>query len=135
MAAITKNKKEEKDRKEKEEKIVFKAILTFQEEMGISDDDLGRILSKDRSTIHRWKAESRIPGVLSDKHLREAISHFIAIYRSLGAMFINKNDRKLWMTTDHPDFANNTPLDVIEESFEGIINLRRYLDYIRGRGA
>jgi hypothetical protein len=134
MAAVESPKsKEIENRNEKEARAAWKVVVTFQNELEISGDTLGKILSKERGTIQRWKKDQKIP-LSSDKFLREAVSNFIAIYRSLGAMFANKNDRKIWMETTHNDF-NEAPLNVMKESFSGLIQLRKYLDYIRGRGA
>ncbi|MBC7531128.1 MAG: DUF2384 domain-containing protein [Oligoflexus sp.] len=111
---------------------VYKAIFTFKEDTGLTYEDLSEILGKDGSTWKRWNRDKAIP--LKDKHLREAVSHFIAIFRSLGAMFGNKNDRTLWLKTEHPDFEKS-PLALMMQDFRGLIQVRTYLDYVRGRGA
>lgn len=110
----------------------YKAIFTFKEDARLTFDDLSKILSKNEATLKRWSKDKMVP--LNDKHLREAVSNFIAIFRSLAAMFSDKGDRALWLKTVHPDL-NMAPLDLMKESFQGLLHVRAYLDYVRGRGA
>ncbi|HYX34761.1 MAG TPA: MbcA/ParS/Xre antitoxin family protein [Oligoflexus sp.] len=117
---------------EREAKAVYKAIFTFKDDARLTYEDLSKILSKDTATLKRWNKDKLIP--LKDKHLREAISNFIAIFRSLAAMFSDKGDRALWLKTPHPDL-HGSPLDMMTESFQGLLHVRAYLDYVRGRGA
>jgi hypothetical protein len=113
-------------------KAAYKAIFTFKEDARLTYDDLSRILSKDTATLKRWSQEKLVP--LKDKHLREAVSNFIAIFRSLAAMFSDKDDRALWLKTHHPDLRM-APLEMMKDSFQGLLHVRAYLDYVRGRGA
>jgi hypothetical protein len=111
---------------------VYKAIFTFKEDARLTFDDLSKILSKNDATLKRWGKEKHVP--LNDKHLREAVSNFIAIFRSLSAMFVDKSDRAQWLKTIHPDL-NMAPLEMMKDSFQGLLHVRAYLDYVRGRGA
>ncbi len=111
---------------------VYKAIFTFKDDVRLTFDDLSKIFSKNEATLKRWSKEKLVP--LSDKHLREAVSNFIAIFRSLAAMFGDKSDRALWLKTAHPDL-NMAPLEMMKDSFQGLLHVRAYLDYVRGRGA
>jgi YD repeat-containing protein len=111
---------------------VFKAIFTFKEDVRLTYDDLSKILSKNDATLKRWHKDKLVP--LNDKHLREAVSNFIAIFRSLSAMFSDNSDRAQWLKTVHPDLSM-APLEMMKESFQGLLHVRAYLDYVRGRGA
>ena len=110
---------------EQEGKAVYKAIFTFKEDARLTYEDLSNILSKDSATLKRWNKEKFVP--LKDKHLREAVSNFVAIFRSLAAMFSDKDDRARWLQAPHPDLIVS-PLDMLRESFQGLLHVRAYLE-------
>jgi len=64
----------------------------------------------------------------------QVIMHLLAIHRSLEAMFENPAHQRAWLTTFHPQI-NNIPEKRMAESVDGLIYIRQYLDYLRGRGA
>lgn len=119
---------------DKQNRAVTRAIFASRDDLKLTTADLARIFSVEPKTLGRWEEEERIPALGRDHHLREAASHYIAIFRSLSAMFSNAQDRSAWIKTAHPELTK-VPMEIMKSSMEGLIQVRRYLDYVRGRGA
>ena len=84
------------------------------------------------STLARYrKGEPLAPS----RDLLERAGHLLAIHKSLRIMFPNNRDLAYrWVTTPNRRFGGKRPMDVMQESgFLGIVMVRRYLDFERGR--
>jgi hypothetical protein len=87
------------------------------------------------NTLNTWLKEGIVP--IQSSLLQpsiQAIIHLLAIHRSLEAMFEDPSHQRAWLSTLHPEL-NAIPEKLISESIEGLIFVRQYLDYVRGRGA
>lgn len=87
------------------------------------------------NTVNTWLKNGTIP--LSPTTLHpdiQAVIHLLAIHRSLEAMFDDPVNQRLWLSTKHPHL-DEAPEKVMGQSIEGLIFIRQYLDYVRGRGA
>lgn len=87
------------------------------------------------NTVNTWLKNKIVP--ISSPILQpdiQAIIHLLAIHRSLEAMFENPAHQRIWLSTLHPEL-NVIPEKLMSESIDGLIYIRQYLDYIRGRGA
>lgn len=87
------------------------------------------------NTVNTWLKNGHIP--ISKSALQpdiQAIIHLLAIHRSLEAMFNDPTHQRAWLSTVHP-VLNVIPEKLMGESINGLIFIRQYLDYIRGRGA
>ncbi|MEO8400355.1 MAG: MbcA/ParS/Xre antitoxin family protein [Gammaproteobacteria bacterium] len=87
------------------------------------------------NTVNTWLKNGIIP--IHNSVLQpdiQAIIHLLAIHRSLEAMFENPTHQCAWLSTFHPEL-NVIPEKLMSESIDGLIFIRQYLDYIRGRGA
>lgn len=120
------------ERTERESAIVCKTLFQIQGDFDLKDADMSKMLDVSKKTLDRWEGDGKIPSLTG--HLREASSHLIAIFRNLITMFSNQLDRQAWLKTKHPQLEK-TPIELMRESFEGLIHVRRYLDFVRGRGA
>ncbi|MGQ0572466.1 MAG: MbcA/ParS/Xre antitoxin family protein [Armatimonadota bacterium] len=49
-------------------------------------------------------------------------------------MFTNPKNQRAWLNAVHPELGK-APLELLATSMEGLILVRQYLDYVRGRGA
>ncbi|WP_141732473.1 antitoxin Xre/MbcA/ParS toxin-binding domain-containing protein [Oligoflexus tunisiensis] len=134
MSVKSKQAMSDAERAEKQNRAVCRAIFVTRQDLGLKTVDLAKILDVNVRTINRWENEELIPGLDEKRHLREAASHLIAIFRSLAAMFSSAQDREAWIKTAHPELVD-APLEIMKGSMEGLIQVRRYLDYVRGRGA
>ena len=111
------------------------ALIYLQKQWNWSGAKIGKVLHLPSRTINQWLKQRKVPLT----HARpspeiEAVIHLIAINRSLGAMFADPYHQNEWLITEHPDLGMS-PEEKMSESTEGLIMLRKYLDYVRGRGA
>jgi uncharacterized protein (DUF2384 family) len=114
---------------------LLKALLRIGDHWHLSASTLASILKKDRSRIAEWQRNGEIPSNLHGA-TREALQNFFAIYRSLCAIFQNSEDQIKWLNTPHPDLdLKKEPIGLMQDSMKGLIEVRVYLDYVRGRGA
>ena len=112
-----------------------KAVTYMLNDLGWSRAEYAKILHLKARTVNSWLQDGKIPiDRLAPSPEIQAIIHSIAIHRSLSAMFEDSNLKKEWMNTKHPDFKIS-PKEVMAQSIDGLVDVRRYLDYVRGRGA
>ncbi len=96
---------------------------------------IARVLHLSPTTINGWMRRGTIP--LSGKNITpeiEAVIHLLAVHRNLASMFSEPFHQLEWLTTSHPDLGI-APLNKMSESLAGLIHVRQYLDFVRGRGA
>ncbi len=115
-------------------KALAEALKFLQKEWGWHGKDLHPILRISVSTINSWLRQTYIPVAKPLSLEAQAIINLIAIHKSLNAMFEQKADQLKWLNTPHPDMGIS-PKEKMASSMEGLIGVRQYLDYVRGRGA
>ncbi|KIH78182.1 hypothetical protein GFER_01545 [Geoalkalibacter ferrihydriticus DSM 17813] len=60
--------------------------------------------------------------------------HLLAIHKSLRIFFPHDRDLAYrWISQPNSRFAGRRPLDIMREGYEGLLAIRRYLDFERGR--
>lgn len=107
----------------------------LKERLAWSGTKIAKVIHKPANVINTWLKNGTIP--LSGPVLQpdiQAVVHLLAIHRSLEAMFEDSTHQQAWLTTLHPEL-NVIPENLMAESMEGLIFIRQYLDYVRGRGA
>lgn len=112
-----------------------KGLVYLKERLSWSGNHVAKLLHLPPNTFNTWLKNGAIP--ISGHTLSpdvQAITHLLAIHRSLEAMFDNTEHQQLWLNTHHPEL-NAIPQERMIHSLEGLIEIRQYLDYIRGRGA
>lgn len=112
-----------------------KALKFLATEWNWSGSKIADVLHLKSRTVNAWIKDEKIP--IEDTNLSpdlQAIVHLVAIHRSLSAMFNSGEFQQEWLKTKHPDL-NKSPLALMSESMDGLIYVRQYLDYVRGRGA
>lgn len=101
-----------------------------------SGTKIAKILHLPANTVNTWLKNGYIP--MSNSPLLhpdiQVIIHLLAIHRSLEAMFNDPSHQRAWLSTQHPEL-NIIPEKMMGESINGLIFIRQYLDYVRGRGA
>jgi hypothetical protein len=102
---------------------------------GLSGGDQTALLglsSDSRSTLARYR---RGEPLADSADLLGRVGHLLGIHKALRILF--PHDRDLvyrWVTTANRRFDGRTPLAVMREhGYEGILAVRRYLDFERGR--
>lgn len=85
-----------------------------------------------RQTIGRYRA-GRPLGPSRD--LLDRVGHLLGIHKSLRILFPHNRDLAYgWMTRPNLRFNGKPPVDVVrDQGFLGLIAIRRYLDFERGR--
>lgn len=114
---------------------VVDGLKYLQDRLGWSGMKIASILHLPANTVNTWLKNGTViiltpilpPNI-------QIIVHLLAIHRSLEAMFENPAHQRAWLSTYHPEL-NTIPEQRMSESIEGLIFIRQYLDYIRGRGA
>ncbi len=121
---------------QKASQAVAEALTTLKKEWKLSDVDVASFLHISRTTVNHWLRANRVPveppGSFTPD--TETVLHLLAIHRSLFAMFSSPVKQKAWLETRHPGLGE-APAVSMRRSVEGLIQIRRYLDYVRGRGA
>jgi hypothetical protein len=100
-----------------------------------SGSKIARVLHLPANTVNTWLKNRIVP--IHNANLQpdiQAVVHLLAIHRSLEAMFENPAHQRAWLTTRHPEL-DLIPEVIMTESIDGLIFIRQYLDYVRGRGA
>jgi len=116
--------------------ILWKALKRVQDHWEYSNAALSRFIHVKPNTYGNWMKNQSVPiGKSPYSPEVELVITLLAIYRSLGAMFISHQDQVIWLETCHPHFYNLSPLEYAQKSCENVFYLKKYLDYIRGRGA
>jgi hypothetical protein len=83
-----------------------------------------------RSTLARYRKGDPLA---DSRDLLDRVGHLLGIHKSLRILFPHDRDLAYrWMTTPNRRFGAR-PVDVaVERGFEGLLALRRYLDFERG---
>jgi len=102
-----------------------KAFLKVGKELGITQDELGQIVGRDRTSIKR-------NGIDPGSKVGELALYLIRIYRGLFALVGGKKeDLRHWMHTENRHIGG-VPADRVK-SVDGLIHVVEYLDAIRGK--
>ncbi len=121
---------------EKSRQVLGKALGRLQGTWNFTNAEMANLIRVKPNTYGHWMKKKEVPFQKPPYSTDiEIIIALIAIFRSLGAMFVSSNDQILWLKTPHPHFAGQSPLEFAKRSSENLFYLKQYLDYVRGRGA
>lgn len=110
-------------------------LLYLKDQWDWNGSKIARILHLSPTTINGWMRRKIVPISINNITPEiEAVIHLLAIHRSLASMFSVSYHQLQWLETSHPDIGI-APLDKMSESVAGLIQIRQYLDFVRGRGA
>lgn len=119
----------------KARKAIAEALAFLSKEWGFSGSKIASLLRISPTTVNHWLREKKGPlGKPPFSPDQEAVMHLLAVHRSLDAMFSDSRNQVAWLTTKHPELEQ-APIDLMKSSTVGLIFVRQYLDYVRGRGA
>lgn len=111
---------------------LYKTLKFIKDDWNLNYDEMAELTHVPSSTLQRWmKDETDLNNKKTDKEL---LVHFISIHKSLNQIFTSKNNLAQWLNTTHPALLK-PPFTLMKESIEGLIIVRRYLDFQRGKGA
>ena len=107
----------------------------LKDQWGWNGSKIARVLHLAPTTINGWIRRRIVP--VSKGNIPpevEAVIHLLAIHRNLASMFSEPFHQLQWLATSHPDLGI-APFGRMSESLAGLIQVRQYLDFVRGRGA
>lgn len=118
------------------EEAAYDGLRHLQARWDLSGNEIAAMLNLPATTVNHWFRKGCIPvGKPPFKPDGQAVFHLIAIHWNLEAMFEESPASQLaWLNTPHPDFLAS-PRSVLSKDLEGLIRVRRYLDFVRERGA
>lgn len=117
------------------ERAVYEGLDYLKRSWGFNNSEVAGLLRVPPTTLAGWLQKERVPvGKPPFDPTIEAVIHLLAVHRSLGAMFAEAANQAAWLTTAHPALGL-APIELMRKSTEGLVFVRRYLDYARGRGA
>lgn len=114
---------------------IVEGLQYLKNRLDWSGTKIAKLLHLPANTVNTWLKNGTVP--ISSAILQpdiQAVVHLLAIHRSLEAMFENPAHQSAWLATFHPEL-NEVPEKLMGESIDGLIYVRQYLDYVRGRGA
>jgi len=110
-------------------------VVKLLDHWALSSQDEATLLGlsrESRSTVARYR---RGEPLADSADLIARAGHLLGIHKSLRIIF--PHDRELayrWISTPNRRFSGMPPLEIMKQyGFEGILAVRRYLDFERGR--
>jgi transcriptional regulator with XRE-family HTH domain len=87
--------------------------------------------TQSRSTIARYR---RGEPLADSADLLARAGHLLGIHKALRILFPHDRDLAYrWVSTPSRRFGGRAPLEIMKQGFEGLLAVRRYLDFERGR--
>jgi hypothetical protein len=83
-----------------------------------------------RATLARYRKGEPLA---DSADLLARAGHLLGIHKALRIIFPHDTDLAYrWVTTPNRRFGARTPLEIMKQGYEGILAVRRYLDFERG---
>ena len=111
-----------------------KMVVSLLEHWKLPLNDQASLLglsAQSRSTIARYR---RGEPLADSADLLARAGHLLGIHKALRILF--PQDRELayrWVSAPNRRFGSRAPLEIMKQGFEGLLAVRRYLDFERGR--
>jgi len=87
--------------------------------------------AQSRSTIARYR---RGEPLADSADLLARAGHLLGIHKALRILFPQDRDLAYgWVSAPNRRFGSRAPLEIMKQGFEGLLAVRRYLDFERGR--
>ena len=119
-------------RKNREE--LARLLVTLLEHWKLPAADQAALLglsAQSRSTVARYR---RGEPLADNADLLARAGHLLGIHKALRILFPQDRDLAYrWVTTPNRRFGERAPLELMKQGFEGLLAVRRYLDFERGR--
>jgi transcriptional regulator with XRE-family HTH domain len=121
-----------RERKSREK--LAKLVAALLEHWQLSPADQAALLglsAQSRSTVARYRRGEPL-GDSADLIARAG--HLLGIHKALRILFPHDPDLAYrWVATPNRRFDGRAPLEIMKQGFEGLLAVRRYLDFERGR--
>jgi len=87
--------------------------------------------SQSRATLARYR---RGEPLADSADLLARAGHLLGIHKALRILFPHDRDLAYrWVSAPNRRLGERAPLDIMKQGFEGLLAVRRYLDFERGR--
>ena len=84
-----------------------------------------------RATVARYRNGEPLA---DNTDLLARAGHLLGIHKALRILFPHDRDLAYrWVSTPNRRFGERKPLEILKQGYEGILAVRRYLDFERGR--
>ena len=84
-----------------------------------------------RATVARYRNGEPLA---DNTDLLARAGHLLGIHKALRVLFPHDRDLAYrWVSTSNRKFGDRKPLETLKQGYEGILTVRRYLDFERGR--
>ena len=84
-----------------------------------------------RATVARYRNGEPLA---DNTDLLARAGHLLGIHKALRILFPHDRDLAYrWVSTPNRKFGDRKPLETLKQGYEGILAVRRYLDFERGR--
>ena len=84
-----------------------------------------------RATVARYRSGEPLA---DNADLLSRAGHLLGIHKALRILFPHDRDLAYrWVSTPNRRFGERKPLETLKQGYEGILAVRRYLDFERGR--
>ena len=121
-----------RERKNREK--LAKLVAALLEHWRLAPADQAALLglsAQSRSTVARYRRGEPL-GDSADLIARAG--HLLGIHKALRILFPQDRDLAYrWVATPNRRFDGRAPLEIMKQGFEGLLAVRRYLDFERGR--
>ena len=110
-------------------------VVSLLDHWNLAPNDQAVLLglsTQSRSTVARYR---RGEPLADSADLLARAGHLLGIHKALRILFPHNRDLAYrWVSTPNRRFAGARPLDIMKrDGYEGILAVRRYLDFERGR--
>jgi transcriptional regulator with XRE-family HTH domain len=111
-----------------------KMVVSLLEHWKLPLNDQASLLglsAQSRSTIARYR---RGEPFADSADLLARAGHLLGIHKALRILFPQDRDLAYrWVSAPNRRFGSRAPLEIMKQGFEGLLAVRRYLDFERGR--
>ena len=109
-------------------------VVTLLDHWQLSAADQALLLGlsgQSRSTLARYR---RGEPLADNADLLARAGHLLGIHKALRILFPHDRDLAYrWVSAPNRRFGERAPLEIMRQGFEGLLAVRRYLDFERGR--
>ena len=109
-------------------------VMTLFEHWDLAPADQAVLLGlspQSRTTVARYR---RGEPFADSADLLARSGHLLAIHKALRILFPHDRDLAYrWVAAPNRRFGDAPPLEIMKRGFEGLLAVRRYLDFERGR--
>lgn len=106
-------------------KVALDALARVAERWKLKQQDLPALLGTSPRTVRAWYKR---PPLRLSRHVLERISHVLAIYNALHAIF-GAPFSDQWIHQPNRAFADREPVELLRTGgFTELVDIRRYLD-------